>query len=174
GEVRFAVAMGGFRPLHGARLTAGQETCEVTLRRPRVVSGLVHDDSGRPVEDFAVEPGANRADGIVWDDERLLRGGAGRFVLPLPDETTAFVRVSFGGFESAVSRPVEANEESVSLQFTLRKAEPFAGFKQDEARLPVAGAEVVLLGPGARAVLERGSFADHAYLPSRRPLTDAT
>jgi len=174
GEVRFAVAMGGFRPLHGARLTAGQETCEVTLRRPRVVSGLVHDDSGAPVEDFAVAPGANRADGIVWDDERLLRGGAGRFVLPLPDETTAFVRVSSGGFESAVSRPVEANEESVSLQFTLRKAEPFAGFIQDEARLPVAGAEVVLLGPGERAVLERGSFADHAHLPSRRALTDAT
>jgi hypothetical protein len=171
GEVRFAVMKGNFRPLPGVRLAAGQADCDVVLHRLRAVNGSVRDEAGAPVGDFELVAGAAHGDSVAWDDQRPLKGSAGSFFLPLPGEAAAFVRVSAAGFETVVSRRIEPDEESVSLEFTLHKAEHFAGRVRDEDNRPVAGAEVVVLGPGERVVLERGSFA--VGLPTRRAVTDA-
>jgi hypothetical protein len=165
GEVMCAVMKRGYRSLSGVRLVAGRGNQKVTIRGERTIHGFVRDERGQPIQTFSVLPSEQRGENDFWVGERADKETrAGEFVLPLPGPAPAFVTISAPGFESALSRRVEPEEEAVSLQFALRRTKHISGDVRDANGELLANAQVVWASAETKAVLAQGSFMSNSLV----------
>jgi protocatechuate 3,4-dioxygenase beta subunit len=162
GEIRFAVMKPGFRSEHNVSVVTGGSEQKVILHQERTVKGIVHDESGHTVESFTVLSLAQQAE-ASWRTEQPQKKG-GEFLLPLPDEVPAILRVDAPGFENDISRRIEANEELVSVEFNLRPLDRLSGFVHDTSNRPVSDAEITWGSSNAPAVLGNAAFVTNSSI----------
>jgi hypothetical protein len=159
-EVSLAVIKAGFRPEHNVRLVPAGSEQTVILHHDRTVRGIVHDESGHTVESFTVLSLAQQTESS-WRTEQPQKK-SGEFILPLPGETPAILRVDAPRFESNISRWIEANEELVSVEFNLRPLVQLSGFVHDKSDRPVSAVEVTWGSSNAPAVLGNTAFVTNS------------
>lgn len=84
--------------------------------RPRVIAGVVRDESGAPIKDarvyFAEAP-------VDIPDVAMLTGADGTFALTAPVDGTYTLESSAEGFSSA--RSTVASPQATGLELTLRR-----------------------------------------------------
>ncbi len=161
-EVVFDLLKEGYLPLRNIPLKAGSEAT-LTMKRPIAVEASVVDaDMGTPIPSFKIMPGVQWSDGrkylargsvlpgkdgmFKWsfDEPAHLTGQDGKAI----DEGGHFLRIEAPGYMLADSRPIKDVEDSVRLEFKLKKGGEMAFRVLTKEGEPVAGATIAVAGEG--------------------------
>ena len=163
-EVLGYLGAGGFAMVRNLPLVAGDAEKEqvFTLARSLKVSGVVTDaETARPVEQFTVIRGTFFKDNPVrWDRERTQavgRGGKFEYEVTEASESQA-VRVEAEGYAPMESRRFTptAEEDSVSLDFALKKSRGLSGVVRAPDGTPAVAAQLALATPGRLLYVRNG------------------
>lgn len=161
-EVVFDILKENYTSMRKVSLKAGTDAT-LTLKRPLTASATVVDEeTGAPVPAFTIEPGVQWSDGrkslarsakltgkdgkFQWtfDEPVKLAGADGKTV----DEGRHILRVQAPGYTIADSRPIRDTEESVQLEYKLKKGGDSKILVLTKDGNPAAGAIVAVAGEG--------------------------
>lgn len=146
-EILFSILKPGMMTLRDVNLAASEETHTIQMRRHLKVTGIVKDAiTDQPVSSFQVIRGSRNATGNkVWFQQSARKFSDGMFDATFSeDHSDYFIRIDAAGYESASSRPIRADEESVKLDFRLKTGNGPEGVVLSPAGNLVADAIVVI------------------------------
>ena len=120
-EVQFDILKSGFMRKRNYPMSSSSEEYHLVLHRPMKITGHVVDAStGEPIQEYTLMHGFPRD--TVWDRDDAVPYSSSTFELTLSEprqEGHAF-RVDADGYESAISRTIFDDEESVRIEFALK------------------------------------------------------
>jgi thiol-disulfide isomerase/thioredoxin/protocatechuate 3,4-dioxygenase beta subunit len=160
----------GFARKNDVSIKAGDAN-EVRLVKPAVVRGTVVDaKTGEPIPAFKLVNGISWGDGrpIYWErrtglSEKEARGKNGKFELTMtwPRPGMA-IRVEADGYLPGETPIFKIEDGNQNFTIKMVKAADIAGHVVGPDGKPVAGAEVVLVGPGNSPQYLNGKRRDYA------------
>ena len=151
----------GYMSLRKHSLTARDEECVITLRRPLEITGRVVDaESKEPVKAFRIVPGlgwGREGESPSWIRDKVKNGKDGayshQFTGPYPQY---FVRIEAVGYLPAASRSFSADEGKATFDFELKKGSGLEGVVLDPEGNPTKGAHVYLCSKSSRPYVKNG------------------
>jgi RNA polymerase sigma factor (sigma-70 family) len=141
-----------------------------------VVAGRVMDaETKKPIPEFRVIPGRRyQAGQLSWDREYSYFAKEGRYhVRQTRGEFAHVVRIEADGYQAAVSRDIQSNEGTISIDFELTRGHNVAAKVVTPRNLPAAGAKVVLGVPGSQIDIRNGDIYDGSTFAAREVTDDS-
>jgi protocatechuate 3,4-dioxygenase beta subunit len=165
--------------LPGQSLIARAEEYVFRVPRALIVSGTVIDAMTRkPIPEFRVVPGMrskqNKQDPMGWYRRESFIASDGHYQVRRTGwDSVNLVRIEADGYQPAVSRDIQGNEGTISIDFDLRPGQNVDARVVTPRNLPAAGAKVALGLDDEQIVVENGEINDHQTLCARET-TDET
>jgi len=168
-EIQYNFYHQDYMSVRDKRLTPREETYEIEMGWPLVLSGKVVDaESGKPIDNFEIIEGARwrGQQRVSWQTHRLTKCEAGKYLVKYTSDCEGYrIRVRAAGYRPATSELIAIDAGEVRLDFELEAGEGPSGIVKTPAGEPAAGAEVAMAIANQYTQVYNGKFQDHSEAP---------
>ena len=144
---------------------------------PLVVSGKVVDAATRSRSTrVPSRPGGRfqQGDQVFWNRQESFIATDGRYeIRQTRGDAASLIRIEADGYRSAVSREIQSDEGTISIDFALTKGTNVVAKVVTPHNLPAAGAKVALGVVGSQINVMNGDIADSQTYAPRTETDDA-
>ncbi len=160
--VSISVSLDGYLSIHWHQVAPDANPVSITLVKQLKVRGTVVDAETRhAIKAFTLVPGMANGNGFstYWERDRSRTMSRGQYEVRFEDmvrEEGRRIRIEADDYMPGISRVIHDDEDEPVVNFVLHKGAGISGVVHLPDRLPLAGADVVLVSPSQPAFIKNG------------------